>query len=124
MPDYSHSLLERARELRRNMTAQERKLWEYMRGSKLKFYRQRPIGSYIVDFYSSKLHLVIELDGSQHNAPEAREYDKIRTEYMNSLGLKVLRFTNYEIDNNFVRVCEKINRFALEHENKSHCGEL
>ena len=117
MPKYTCELLERAKELRKNMTPQEQKLWEYVKNFKLKFYRQRPIGSYIVDFYCRKLRLVIEIDGSQHNTPQAREYDKIRTEYMNSLGLEVLRFTNYDIDNNFTRVCEEINRFASEHEN-------
>ena len=112
MPLYTPSLIERARELRKNMTRQEKVLWEFLRNYKFKFYRQRPIGRYIADFYCRKLRLVIEVDGSQHNAPEAVEYDRIRTEYMNSLGLTVIRFSNYEVDNNFSAVCAEIEEFA------------
>lgn len=72
MPDYSftayNSMHEtQARELRRNMTRQEKHLWyDFLRSYPIKFYRQRPIGNYIVDFYCSEAHLVIELDGNQH----------------------------------------------------------
>ena len=115
MPPYTPQLIERARELRKNMTPQERRLWYcFLRNHPLKFYRQRPIGGYIADFYCRKLRLVIEIDGSQHNIDETIEYDRIRTEYMNSLGLNVIRFSNRDIDDKFSSVCEKINALSKE----------
>ena len=115
MPPYTPQLIERARELRKNMTPQERRFWYcFLRNHPLKFYRQRPIGSYIADFYCRKLRLVIEIDGSQHNIDETIEYDRIRTEYMNSLGLNVIRFSNRDIDDKFSSVCEKINALSKE----------
>ena len=112
MPLYTQSLIERARELRKNMTRQEKALWEFLKSCKFKFYRQRPIGGYIADFYCRQLGLVIEVDGSQHNTLEAEEYDRIRTEYMNAHGLTVIRFSNDEVDNNFSYVCAEIEKFA------------
>ena len=115
MPPYTHQLVERARELRKNMTPQEQRLWYcFLRNHRLKFYRQRPIGGYIADFYCRKLKLVIEIDGSQHDTDEAIEYDRVRMEYMNSQGLNVMRFTNKEIDCQFSSVCEKINTLSKE----------
>ena len=73
-----------------------------------KFQRQKVIGKYIVDFYCAKLKLAIELDGSQHFEDDALEYDKTRTEYINSIGIKVIRFTNHEINTKFRNVCETI----------------
>ena len=109
MPQYNPQLTERARELRRNMTQQERRLWYcFLKNHQLKFYRQRPIGWYIADFYCKKAKLVIEIDGQQHKISENVEYDNARTKYMNSLGLSVIRFNNYEIDNDFDSVCSKI----------------
>ena len=118
MPRYTPELIERAKELRKNMTRQEKCLWyDFLRNYPLKFYRQRPIGKYIVDFYCTKLKLVIEIDGSQHYTDEAIKYDKLRTEYINSLGFTVIRFTNSEIDENFDTVCEKINAYKEEFKN-------
>lgn len=115
MPPYTPQLIERTRELRKNMTPQERRLWYcFLRNHPLKFYRQRPIGGYIADFYCRKLRLVIEIDGSQHNIDETIEYDRVRTEYMNSLGLNVIRFSNRDIDDKFSSVCEKINALSKE----------
>ena len=103
-------MLEQARELRHNMTKQERHLWyDFLKNHFVKFYRQKPLKGYIADFYSRQAKLVIEIDGSQHYTPEGLEYDEIRTEVINSLGFDVIRFTNYEIDHNFDEVCEKIN---------------
>ena len=113
MPVYTPKLIERARELRHNMTTQERRLWYcFLRNHSLKFYRQRPIGGYIADFYCRKLKLVIEIDGQQHYNANSIEYDKVRNEYMNTLGLKVIRFNNHEIDCDFQNVCTKINRIV------------
>ncbi len=100
-----------ARNLRKNSTTQEILLWSLLRNRKLnnlKFKRQVPIGSYIVDFVCEEKKLIIELDGGQHNTPENLQYDKKRTEYLNSLGYKVIRFWNNEFDNNLEGVYEKL----------------
>ncbi|MCL2421389.1 MAG: endonuclease domain-containing protein [Defluviitaleaceae bacterium] len=102
--------------LRKNATVHEDKLWRFfLKDVKPRFFRQRVIGNYIVDFYCHSAKLVIELDGYQHNEPEAIEYDKVRTEYLNSLGLSVMRFSNSEVENNFALVCKTIKR-ALIHQ--------
>jgi len=82
------------------MTDAERHLWVKIRMKQLKgyqFYRQKPIGDYIVDFFCPKAKLVIEIDGSQHLVGETIEYDRIRDDYLSSLGLRVLRFTNTDV---------------------------
>ena len=93
------------------MTKEEIILWSRIKGKQIKevqFYRQRPIGNYIADFYCSKAKLIIEVDGSQHYEEEGVEKDKIRDEYFESLGLKVLRFTNLDVLKNLNGVLEKI----------------
>ena len=102
--------LENARRLRREMTPHERKLWYlFLRKYPVKIYKQRIIGSYIVDFYCASAKLIIELDGSQHYEPTGIEGDAKRTEYLESLGLKVLRISNRDVDRNFEGVCEYID---------------
>ena len=91
--------MHRAGELRREPTPAERKLWSVLRGNKLNgvsFRRQHAIGSYIVDFFSIKKKLIIELDGSQHL--EQTEYDEERTKYLVSQGYKVVRFWNNQVE--------------------------
>ena len=108
MPDkpYNATLTPRAQELRKNATKQENSLWyEYLRDFRPRFTRQRIVGSYILDFYCGAAKLAIELDGSQHFEPEAMEYDKIRTKFLESLGIVVMRFTNVDIDRSFEGVC-------------------
>jgi len=95
MLKYTPKLKTNARQLRQNLTDSERAIWRKLRGKQLagvQFYRQKPIGSYIVDFYAPKAKLVIEIDGSQHLEAHHTEQDKKRDEYLNSLGLLVLRF--------------------------------
>jgi len=100
--------------LRHNTTKQENRLWyDFLKKHNLQFYRQRIIGNYIVDFYCDKVKLVIELDGSQHYEDETKEYDKLRTEYLNSLGILVLHFSNRDIDDNFEGVCKIIEETIL-----------
>ncbi len=112
---YNSELKENARSLRKTMTPEEKHLWyDFLRGYPVKFYRQRSIGNYIVDFYCSKARLVIELDGSQHYADEEKEYDRKRTEFLEAYGLKVLRFSNYDIKKNFEGVCITIERNVKE----------
>lgn len=106
---YSPGLKMRARELRNNMTLAEKKLWlEYLRYFPLKVLRQKPIKNYIVDFYCPKLNLVIEVDGETHFEKNDLKYDQNRTDALNKLGLKVIRFWNYEITEGFESVCERI----------------
>ena len=106
---YNPALVARAKALRKNMTPAEKKLWfEYLRQFPLKFYRQRPIDHYIVDFFCPKLRLVIEVDGDTHFTEDAQEYDQIRSEILQGYSLKVLRFTNDEVLHNFAAVCAAI----------------
>lgn len=100
--------LESRRTLRKESTPQEIILWSRLRNKQLgvKFRRQHSIGNYIADFYCSEKHLVIELDGYQHN--ERAEYDKQRTKYLNSLNVKVIRFWNNEVNKNLEGVLLKI----------------
>ena len=96
--------------LRRNQTKEEALLWNcFLKKYPFQCRRQYVIGEYIVDFYCHKAKLVIELDGSGHYEPEMIQKDQARTEYLESLGLFVLRFTNLEIKQFFSAVCEKID---------------
>ena len=108
---YDHFAASRAKELRKNMTEQERRLWYgYLRTYPVKFYRQRPVGPYILDFYCSKARLAIELDGGQHYAEEEITRDRFRSEDLDRLGISVLRFSNLDVDRNFQGVCVEIDR--------------
>lgn len=89
-----------ARGLRRRMTDAEQKLWRHLRNDQLgaRFYRQKPLGPYIVDFYSFQARLVIELDGGQHlDDPSISKQDKLRDAWLHSKGLKVLRFDDRQV---------------------------
>ena len=100
MLPYNGNLKQLSRQLRENMTDAERHLWAKIRMKQLKgyqFYRQKPIGDYIVDFFCPRAKLVIEVDGSHHLVGEKIEYDRIRVEYLSSLGLRVMRFTNTDV---------------------------
>lgn len=102
--------LERARELRREMTPAETILWQELRGNKLgvHFRRQQVIQGFIVDFYCHRAALVIEVDGEIHNQSTQKEYDAKREQVLNALGLRVVRFQNDEIEKNLLYVIEKI----------------
>ena len=103
-----------SRELRKNATPHENRLWRvFLKDVKPTFVRQKIIGNYIVDFFCHKAKLVIELDGYQHLEPEAVEYDKARTEYLNSLGIAVMRFSNTEIEEDFASVCKAIKQTLI-----------
>jgi adenine-specific DNA methylase/very-short-patch-repair endonuclease len=108
---YNKKLVDRAKELRKNMTAAEKKLWhEYLKTLDERFWRQRPIDHFIVDFYCPSRYLVIEVDGDTHGTDEAEAYDAERTQILEAYGLKVLRFSNDEVLNNFEGVCAAIER--------------
>jgi len=98
-----------SKELRKNMTKEERHLWyDFLKTLPITTNRQRVIGPFIVDFYISAVKLVIELDGSQHYEEREQDKDSLRTEYLENLGLKVLRYSNYDVNNNFDAVCQDI----------------
>ena len=101
--------------LRRNQTQEENLLWyQFLRRYPLQFRRQYIIGSYIADFYCHRAKLVIELDGSQHYDASEMEKDAQRTQYLESLGLKALRFTNLDVRRHFQDVCEAIHLTVQE----------
>ena len=106
----SQQIHKNAKELRANLTVPEKALWEELRQGKLgvKFRRQHPVDSYILDFYSHELKLSIELDGGYHLNQEQKILDEERTENLNKLGIKEVRFTNKEIETNLEAVIEKI----------------
>ena len=102
--------LHHARSLRKNLTPEERHLWyDFLRDYPVKVYKQKIIGSYIVDFYCENARLIIELDGAQHYEPEGEDYDTQRSRYLESLGLQVVRFSNAEVNKNFAGVCTMID---------------
>ena len=110
MKPYNKVNIPLAKNLRKNMTPWERKLWyEYLRYYPVRFQRQKAIGEYIVDFYCAKERLVIELDGGGHYTPEQEQKDKIRTNQLQQMNLTVLRVCNNEVTNNFRGVCEHID---------------
>ena len=87
----------RARKMRKEPTYAESVLWEKLRRKQIggfKFRRQQPIGNFIVDFYCSDAHLVIEVDGSIHDEDEQAKYDENRQLFLEELGIQVIRFTN------------------------------
>lgn len=99
--------------LRYNQTEVESKLWQRLKDRQLnglRFVRQFSVGRYILDFYCPKLRLCIELDVGQHSKPEAKGYDKERTEYLNSLRIKVIRFWNSEVIENLEGILEVIQK--------------
>ena len=103
-------LLETARDLRRKMTPQERKLWYgYLKDYPVKIYKQRIIESFVVDFYCASAQLVIELDGEVHILQEKQYRDDLRTERLQAYGLKVLRFSNEQVERQFSWVCQQIH---------------
>lgn len=108
-------LKEKSRELRKNMTFEENRLWyHFLRKYDVRFSRQRIIGNYIVDFYCRKANLAIEIDGSQHYTHDAIEYDKNRTEYLRNCGIEVLRFLNKDIKCDFENVCAYIDKIVKQ----------
>lgn len=99
-----------AKQLRKEMTKEERHLWyDFLRSYPVRFSRQKVLGKYIVDFYSAEAKLVIELDGSQHFDEFAIKEDAERTSFLESYGLNVIRIPNNEINENFYEVCEYID---------------
>ena len=106
---YNSGLVAKAKELRKNMTVAEKKLWySYLRNFKFRVLRQRPIAYFIVDFYCAALKLVIEVDGDSHFTDDGKACDAKRTEILQGYDLKVIRFTNDDVLHNFETVCDRI----------------
>ncbi len=98
-----------SRNLRKNMTKEERHLWyDFLKGIPATVHRQKVIGKYIVDFYIASSKIVIELDGSQHYEENGIERDSKRDAWLGSLGIKVLRYSNSDINQRFESVCQDI----------------
>ena len=109
------NLFEASKDLRKNMTKQEKHLWyDFLRDYPVRWYRQRIIENFIVDFYCSKAKLVIEVDGSQHYEKDAKEYDEFRTKVINVYNIEVIRFANSDLDKNFEGVCAVIDKTVKE----------
>ena len=114
-PKHNKQLVPLAKQLRREMTKEERHLWyDFLRTYPVRFSRQKVLGKYIADFYSAEAQLVIELDGSQHYEDRNIEKDAERTAFLGSYGLKIIRIPNNEVRRNFRGVCEHIDAAAKQ----------
>ena len=110
MKAYNKANLPLARALRKKMTPWECHLWyDFLRTYPVRFQRQKPIGNYIADFYCARAHLVNELDGGGHYTENQQQKDRLRTDALEKENLKVIRFSNLDIDQNFQGVCEGID---------------
>ena len=108
--NHNSKLTSKAQTLRKDMTKEERRLWyEYLHNYPVRFRRQVTCGNYILDFYCAAAKLAIELDGSQHYEEAGIARDKERSAILEKYGLKVIRFSNLEVDRNFQGVCTAID---------------
>ncbi len=110
MLPYNKNLKEISKSLRNKQTEAERCLWIRLKLKHLgyTFYRQKPIGDYIVDFYCPKARLVVEVDGGRHFTTKTAADDRLRDEHLRSLGLTILRFSNSEVLKRTDEVAESI----------------
>jgi len=107
---HNKQLVPLVKQLRKEMTKEERHLWyDFLRSYPVRFSRQKVLGKYIADFYSAEAKLVIELDGSQHYEDGAIGKDADRTAFLEAYCLKVIRIPNNEVSSNFLGVCEHID---------------
>src|ERR671919_3057503 len=119
MLQYNLQLKPKARSLRNNLTDAEQCLWARLRRKQIlgvQFYRQKPIGNCVADFYAPSARLVVEVDGSQHCDKRQAEHDRRRTAYLKRLGLRILRYTDRQVFLEVDSVIEKIFR-AIEKQN-------
>lgn len=108
-----HALSDRRKELRKNQTSTEEKLWWYLRDKRLgvKFRRQHSVGGYILDFICKEKKLIIEVDGEIHNKKGNKEYDVVRDKYFEELGYRVLRFRNDEVESDVKEIVKEIKKY-------------
>jgi very-short-patch-repair endonuclease len=117
MLTYNPRLKNRARSLRNSLTDAEQRLWSRLRRKQLsgvRFYRQKPIGNYIVDFYAPAVRLCIEVDGSHHLDVNQATHDKQRSQYLEQIGLDVLRFDDLQVLTQTESVIEEIYRIVTK----------
>lgn len=110
------AILAHAREMRHPQTPAEATLWRVLRNRQtgFKFRRQHPIYRFIIDFYCAEAKLLIEIDGTSHLESNQKEYDQVRTEYLEELGYKVIRFTNDDVRYNIKGVAGEILQSAAK----------
>ena len=115
-PDRYDILKSYARQNRREMTESETVLWNALRNEfrGIKFRRQHPIGDYIADFLCLKAKLVIEVDGGYHDKPQQQLEDQWRTEFLQSKGYRVIRFTNEEVSSQLKGVISRIKEELIK----------
>jgi very-short-patch-repair endonuclease len=107
---YNKNNITLAKNLRKNATPQENHLWyDFLSKYKVRFQRQKAIDNFIADFYCHKAKLVIEFDGTQHYTDKGNQKDVFRTEILEGYNLKVIRFSNRQINTQFREVCEYID---------------
>ena len=112
---HNQDIVPLAKELRKNMTKEERHLWyDYLRDYPVRFCRQKVLGKFIADFYCARAKLVVELDGQYHREEETVRKDAERTAFLNSYDLLVCRVPNREILRNFKSVCERIDALVQQ----------
>jgi len=112
---YRRDLKARSRELRHDPTAAERRLWfDFLSAHPNKFTRQKPLGGYIADFYCAAARLVVEVDGDSHFSSGGEQYDQRRTEMLGFQGIRVIRFTNLEVMQQFEGVCARIEEVLAD----------
>ncbi len=115
MKEYNRANIPLAKELRRNMTRQERHLWyDFLRTYPVRFQRQKVIGNYIADFYCAKARLIVELDGGGHYTDEQQKADAFRTRVLEDMNLTVVRICNTDVDCRFRGVCEHIDMLVKQ----------
>lgn len=108
--DYNKKNIVLAKNLRKNATPQEQRLWYgFLSKYEIRFQRQKAIDNFIADFYCHKAKLIIEIDGSQHRTDIGKAKDEFRTSILEGYGLKVIRLTNRQNDENFDAVCRYID---------------
>ena len=106
---YNQKLIGNSQKLRKAMTKEERHLWyDYLKQLPFTVHRQKVLGHYIVDFYIASRKLIIELDGSQHYEEVHQQKDALRDQYLTSIGCRILRYSNADVNCRFVEVCQDI----------------
>lgn len=113
--EYNKKNIVLARNLRKKGTPQEKRLWyDFLAKYEVRFQRQKAIGDFIADFYCHEAKLVVEIDGSQHRSEKGVQQDTFRTEILKGYDLKVIRFSNKQINLNFSGVCAYIDQMVQE----------
>ncbi len=106
-------LTPRAKELRKNMTPEERHLWyDFLKDYPVRFLRQKVVDGYIVDFYCASVRIAIELDGAQHYTEDGTEYDRERDKLLSAWGIEVIRFPNSVVRDKFEDTCRCIDQIV------------